>query len=117
MVHLSAEIPQLAAAEAKNPRRNLPKAIRRVYIRLLLFYIGGTFVIGLLVPSNNPLLDVNSNNASASPFVIAINQAGIRGLPSVGYRDIKLTADLTHTLTFAGDQRSLVDISLVRRVQ
>jgi amino acid transporter len=73
----------MAAAEAKNPRRNLPKAIRRVYIRLLLFYIGGVFVIGLLVPSNNPLLNVNSNNASASPFVIAINQAGIKGLPSV----------------------------------
>lgn len=73
----------MAAAESKNPRKNLPKAIRRVYIRILLFYIGGVFVIGLLVPSNNPLLNVNSDNASASPFVIAINQAGIKGLPSV----------------------------------
>jgi amino acid transporter len=92
---LSAETPQLAAAEAKNPLRNLSKAIRRVYIRLFLFYIG-TFIIGLLVSSNNPLLNVNPNNASASPFVIVINQAGIRGLPTVGYRDIKPTANLTH---------------------
>jgi len=60
---------------------------------------------------------VNSNNASASPFVIVINQAGISGLPSVGYRDIKPTANLTHYLTFAGDQRSLADISLIRRFQ
>lgn len=81
--YVGSEVVAMAAAEAKNPRRNLPKAIRRVYIRLLLFYIGGVFVIGLLVPSNNPLLNVNSNNASASPFVIAINQAGIKGLPSV----------------------------------
>ncbi|KAJ8597147.1 hypothetical protein M405DRAFT_925042 [Rhizopogon salebrosus TDB-379] len=77
------EVVALAAGEAKNPRRNLPKAIRRVYVRIVIFYICGTFVIGLLVPSNNPLLNLNSNNASASPFVIAINQAGIRGLPSV----------------------------------
>jgi yeast amino acid transporter len=37
---------QIAAGEAKNPRRNLPKAIKRVYIRILLFYIGGTAIIG-----------------------------------------------------------------------
>ena len=73
----------MAAAEAENPRRNIPKAVRRVYFRLLVFYIGGVFVIGLLVPSNNPLLDINSENASAAPFVIALNQAGIKGLPSV----------------------------------
>ncbi|KAI0681575.1 hypothetical protein C8T65DRAFT_598467, partial [Cerioporus squamosus] len=42
----------------KNPRRNIPKAIRNVYIRLLLFYIGGVFVIGLLVPSNDKRLNI-----------------------------------------------------------
>ncbi|KAH7920395.1 hypothetical protein BV22DRAFT_1050370 [Leucogyrophana mollusca] len=77
------EVVAIAAAEAKNPRRNLPKAIRRVYIRICLFYIGGVFVIGLLVPSNQPLLNLSAANASASPYVIAINQAGIKGLPSV----------------------------------
>lgn len=43
---IGTEIVAIAAGEAKNPRRNLPKAIRRVYIRILLFYIGGTLVIG-----------------------------------------------------------------------
>ncbi|KIM71414.1 hypothetical protein PILCRDRAFT_830350 [Piloderma croceum F 1598] len=80
---IGTEIVAIAAGEAKNPRRNLPKAIKRVYIRILLFYIGGTFVIGLLVPSNNPDLTLASGNAGASPFVIAIKQAGIKGLPSV----------------------------------
>ena len=75
----------MAAAEARNPRRNIPKAIRRVYFRVLVFYIGGVLVIGLLVPSNNPLLNLNSDNASASPFVIAFNEAGIKVLPSVRY--------------------------------
>ncbi|KAG2079049.1 amino acid permease [Suillus decipiens] len=76
------EIVAIAAGEAKNPRRNLPKAIRRVYIRILLFYIGGTLVIGLLVPLNNPLLKLNSGTAK-SPFVIAIETAGIKYLPSI----------------------------------
>ncbi|QRW12299.1 amino acid permease [Ceratobasidium sp. AG-Ba] len=80
---IGTEIVAIAAGEAKNPRRNLPKAIRRVYIRILLFYIGGTLVIGLLVPSNNPDLDLADGTAAASPFVIAIKTAGIKGLPSV----------------------------------
>ncbi|KAL4068227.1 amino acid permease/ SLC12A domain-containing protein [Scleroderma yunnanense] len=79
---IGTEIVAIAAGEAKNPRRNLPKAIRRVYIRILLFYIGGTFVIGLLVPSNNPSLQLESGTA-ASPFVIAIETAGIKALPSI----------------------------------
>ncbi|EGN94272.1 hypothetical protein SERLA73DRAFT_96338 [Serpula lacrymans var. lacrymans S7.3] len=81
--YVGTEVVAIAAAEAKNPRRNLPKAVRRVYIRILLFYIGGVFIIGLLVPSNEPLLNLAAENASASPFVIAIDQAGIRGLSSV----------------------------------
>ncbi|KAG9311192.1 amino acid permease [Chiua virens] len=81
--YLGTEAVAIAAAEARNPRRNIPKAIRRVYFRVLVFYIGGVLIIGLLVPSNNPLLNLNSNNASASPFVIAFNEAGIKILPSI----------------------------------
>ncbi|EMD41814.1 hypothetical protein CERSUDRAFT_79441 [Gelatoporia subvermispora B] len=81
---IGTEIVAIAAGEAKNPRRNLPKAIRRVYIRILLFYIGGVTIIGLLVPSNSAGLDLTGpNDAAKSPFVIAIKSAGIKGLPSV----------------------------------
>jgi len=80
---IGTEIVAIAAGEAKNPRRNLPRAIKRVYIRILLFYIGGTLIIGLLVPSNDSDLNLQSGNAAASPFVIAIKRAGIKGLPSV----------------------------------
>ncbi|KAJ3719684.1 amino acid permease [Lentinula raphanica] len=80
---IGTEIVAIAAGEAKNPRRNLPKAIKRVYVRILLFYIGGTFVIGLLVPSNDPDLNLDSGTAASSPFVIAIQNAGISGLPSL----------------------------------
>lgn len=80
---IGTEIVAIAAGEAKNPRRNIPRAIRRVYIRILIFYICGTFIIGLLVPSNDPGLDLKDKNAAASPFVIAITRAGISGLPSL----------------------------------
>ena len=104
---------QIAAGETKNPRRNLPRAIRRVYIRILLFYILGTLVIGLLVPSTNKSLLLNSGTA-ASPFVIAIETAGIKSLPSVG----------TDTIRFVGDahcgtdhQCLFIDFSMVSRIQ
>jgi len=80
---IGTEIVAIAAGEAKNPRRSLPKAIRGVYIRILLFYILGVTVIGLLVPSNSEGLNLTEKTAAASPFVIAIKTAGIKGLPSV----------------------------------
>eukprot|EP00914_Ancora_sagittata_P015549 GHVO01030856.1.p1 GENE.GHVO01030856.1~~GHVO01030856.1.p1 ORF type:complete len:498 (+),score=21.02 GHVO01030856.1:1-1494(+) len=80
---IGTEIVAIAAGEAKNPRRNLPKAIKRVYIRILLFYIGGVWMIGWLVRSDDSRLKLGSGTAAASPFVIAIQNAGIKGLPSV----------------------------------
>ncbi|TFK30623.1 amino acid permease [Coprinopsis marcescibilis] len=80
---IGTEIVAIAAGEAKNPRRNLPRAIRRVYIRILLFYVCGTAIIGLIIPSNDPGLNLQDGTAASSPFVLAIQNAGIKGLPSV----------------------------------
>ncbi|KAJ7638578.1 amino acid permease [Roridomyces roridus] len=80
---IGTEIVAIAAGEAKNPRRNIPKAIKRVYIRILLFYIGGVIIIGLLVPSNEGELNLSSGTAASSPFVIAIQRSGIKALPSI----------------------------------
>ncbi|KAI9567925.1 amino acid transporter [Boletus coccyginus] len=71
----------MAAAEARNPRRNIPKAIKRVYLRILIFYIGGVFIIGLLVASNDGSLGPTSE--SPSPFVIAFENAGMKVLSSI----------------------------------
>lgn len=79
---LGTEIVALAAGEAENPRRNVPKAIRRVFYRILLFYVGGVIVIGWLVPYNDPRL-LGASTAASSPFVIAIKNANIKALPSI----------------------------------
>ncbi|PWY69547.1 amino acid permease [Aspergillus heteromorphus CBS 117.55] len=79
------ELVGLAAAETANPRKSLPTAIKQVFWRITLFYIVSLTLVGLLVPYNDPrLLDgTSSADAKASPFVIAIVNAGISGLPSV----------------------------------
>jgi amino acid transporter len=79
------ELVGLAAAETANPRKSLPTAVKQVFWRISLFYIVSLTIIGLIVPSNEPrLIDGKSSaDAKASPFVIAINNAGIAGLDSV----------------------------------
>jgi amino acid transporter len=83
------ELVGLAAAETKNPRKSLPKAAKQVLWRVALFYIINLLIVGLNVPYTDPqLLGSGSAGAAgvdtkASPFVLAIQNAGIKGLPSV----------------------------------
>lgn len=78
------ELVGLAAAETANPRKSLPTAIKQVFWRIALFYIVALTVVGMLVPYTDPRLEgTSSADARASPFVIAIVNAGISGLPSV----------------------------------
>jgi amino acid permease len=51
---IGTEIVAVVAGETQNPRRNLPKAIKRVYVRILLFYILGVFSIGLSTACSRP---------------------------------------------------------------
>ncbi|KAH3899615.1 related to Arginine permease [Saccharomycodes ludwigii] len=71
------------AGEAANPRKTVPSAIRKVFIRILLFYIGTLFFIGMIVPYNDPRYLDNSTYISSSPFLIAIEDCGIRVLPHI----------------------------------
>jgi len=70
------EIVGVAAGEGEDPEKNVPKAINSVFWRILLFYIGLIFIIGTIIPFNNP--DLLSNDATAiakSPFVIILQLA------------------------------------------
>ncbi|KAL8984781.1 MAG: hypothetical protein Q9177_004608 [Variospora cf. flavescens] len=78
------ELVGLAAAETANPRKSLPTAVKQVFWRICLFYIVSLTLVGLLVPYTDPrLIGQSSSDAKASPFVIAIKNAGITGLDSV----------------------------------
>jgi len=78
------ELVGLAAAETKNPLKSLPGAIRQVFWRITLFYILGLFFVGLLVRSDDErLLGADgADTVKASPFVIAGQDAGLKGFDS-----------------------------------
>ena len=83
---LGTELVGVTVGEAANPRKVIPRAIKLTFYRILLFYVVLVFLLGMLVPYNSTLLiDSNkkSNNASASPFVVAIKISGIQYLPAI----------------------------------
>jgi amino acid transporter len=78
------ELTGLAAAEAADPRKQIPKATKQVFWRITFFYVVNLFILGLIIPSSSDvLLDSSGANTKASPFVLAIVMAGVKGLPSV----------------------------------
>jgi lysine-specific permease len=71
----------LAAAETADPATNVPRAIRSVFWRILLFYIGSIFVIGTLVGFTDPnLLNGDERHVAFSPFTLVFEK-----LPHIGY--------------------------------
>ncbi|EXJ82961.1 AAT family amino acid transporter [Capronia epimyces CBS 606.96] len=71
------EMIAVAAGEAVDPRKNVPKAVKRIFWRILIFYVLGSLAIGVLVPPDSPEL------GSVSPWVIAVHNANISALPSI----------------------------------
>ncbi|EEB09508.1 proline specific permease [Schizosaccharomyces japonicus yFS275] len=79
---LSPEFICVAAGESQSPRRNIPKATKRFFYRIIFFYVLGVLAVGVLVPYTDPRLKMGSTGA-ASPFVIGMKDAGIRVLPHI----------------------------------
>ncbi|MFK2825513.1 amino acid permease [Bacillus sp. B190/17] len=82
----------VAAGETDNPARSIPKAVRQVFWRILLFYIFAILVISLLIPYTTESLA--SEDVTVSPFTLVFNQAGIAFAASV-MNAIILTAVLS----------------------
>ncbi|EEA21457.1 Basic amino-acid permease [Talaromyces marneffei ATCC 18224] len=66
----------VTAGETKDPAKNLPRVVRNVFWRILIFYILAVLIIGLNVPYNYPGL--RTKNSHTSPFTIVFEQAGSR---------------------------------------
>ena len=71
------EIVGIAAGEAANPTVTIPRAIKNTFYRILIFYMGAIFVIGLLVPFNAPGLADSASRTS--PFTLALQAAKVAG--------------------------------------
>lgn len=96
------ELTGLAAAESANPRKEIPKATRQVVWRICIFYIVNLFLVGLIVPENSPLYSSGGSESRHSPFVIAIELAGIKALPSIFNAMILISVmSVANSCTFA----------------
>ncbi|KAJ3234458.1 hypothetical protein HDU81_001414 [Chytriomyces hyalinus] len=69
------ELVGLTAGEAANPRKSVPRAINGTFWRILIFYIGSIFLVGVILPTDSPVLVQKSS--SMSPFVYAYKAVGI----------------------------------------
>ncbi|KAF5097250.1 hypothetical protein D0Z00_002459 [Geotrichum galactomycetum] len=84
--YLGTELVGVTVGEAQNPRRNIPRAIKLTFYRIMIFYVVSVFFLGMCVAYNdNKLVFATkaSTSASASPFVVAIENAGIKVLPQI----------------------------------
>ncbi len=71
------ELVGIAAGEAENPEKNVPKAINTIFWRILLFYIGSFIVIGFLIPYTDPnLLKTDITDVAVSPFTLVFKRFG-----------------------------------------
>ena len=78
------ELVGVAAGEAENPEKNVPRAIRTVFVRILLFYVGAIAIVGFLIPYTSPfLLGSGVEDISISPFTLVFENAGVLAAASV----------------------------------
>lgn len=76
----------MVAGEAVYPRVTIKTAFKTVYWRFGCFFILGAFCVGIVIPYNDPTLTHILNNegtgsGAASPYIIAMQNMGIGGLP------------------------------------
>ncbi|MCM2458123.1 amino acid permease [Rhizobium sp. CG4] len=70
--YASIELIGTTAGETEDPRKVMPRAIRTVVIRLLVFYVGSVLLLSLLLP-------YSAYKAGESPFVTFFGAIGIEG--------------------------------------
>lgn len=72
------ELIGIAAGESQDPEKNIPKAMKQVFWRILLFYVLAIFVISLIIPYTDPnLLRNDETDISVSPFTLVFQNAGL----------------------------------------
>lgn len=73
------ELVGIAAGESENPEENVPKAIKSVFWRILIFYIGAFIVMGFLIPYTDPnLLNTSVSDVAVSPFTLIFHRFGFK---------------------------------------
>ncbi|MFD2616308.1 amino acid permease [Terrilactibacillus laevilacticus] len=75
------ELLGVGAGESEHPEKNVPKAMKSIFWRIILFYIVAIFVIGMILPYADPRL--SSGSVMVSPFTLVFKKAGLAIAASV----------------------------------
>lgn len=70
------ELIGITAAEAEDPKRSIPRAVRQVMWRILIFYVGALTVLMMLYPWNQVGME-------GSPFVMIFSRLGMPAAPDI----------------------------------
>lgn len=76
-LYAGTEMVGITSGESSNPRKAVPRAIRQVFWRILIFYVGMMFFIGILIPYNDSSLLSKTSKTAKSPLTIALSDAQI----------------------------------------
>ncbi|KAJ4258236.1 hypothetical protein NW762_008385 [Fusarium torreyae] len=77
------QIVAISGSETRNPRKLIPAATKKTFYRIFFFYFCSIFIVGLIVPYNDPALGISTGTAQQSPFVIAFHRSGVSTVPSI----------------------------------
>ncbi|KAM0456922.1 hypothetical protein ACHAPV_006897 [Trichoderma viride] len=77
------QVVAISGSETRMPRKIIPAATKKTFYRVLFFYVLSIFIVGLIVPYNDPSLAVSTGTAQQSPFVIAFQRSGVKVVPSI----------------------------------
>lgn len=78
------ELIGIAAGESENPAKNIPKATKQIFWRILLFYVFSIIIIGSIIPFTDArLLNEDITNISISPFTLIFENAGLLAVASI----------------------------------
>ena len=68
----------------EDPAKNIPRAVRQVFWRILLFYVFAILIISLIIPYTDPsLLRNDVKDISVSPFTLVFQHAGLLSAAAV----------------------------------
>lgn len=95
------QVVAISGSETRNPRKIIPSATRKTFLRVFVFYVLSIFIIGLIVyvylifymdillscycysRSDDQALNNDTGTAQQSPFVLAFDRAGVAVLPHI----------------------------------
>ncbi|CAK7224235.1 hypothetical protein SEUCBS140593_005506 [Sporothrix eucalyptigena] len=106
------EYTALVAAETKNPLRSMPRAVSAIWIRLSLFYILGSLIVGINVSPKDPNL-FGAFGTNASPFVVMFRNDGVDALAHIMNAIIFVSVLSAGAINGFGGSRTILGLSQI----